>query len=365
MLLSTYQLGDLTLKNRVIMAAMTRARATNEGWNPTEAHAEYYSQRASAGLILTESVWVSQQAVGFINIPGIYTTAQIEGWKSVTEAVRAKDGRIFVQLVHSGSVSHPDYFNGDLPYGPSEINPEEQVFVQQGFVPTVTPRAYSSNDIANILSEFRIAALNAKAAGFDGIELHSQLFTLIPQFLSEATNKRTDDYGGSIEKRSRLLFEILDELIEVFPNKKVGIKFTPAAFNNGIIKPDEHTVDTYKYLLNRLNSYDLAFLEIVGPRVNLNDTHIAEWGKDFFGWFRSHYSGTIIANLGFDGNTGNQILNDGKADLVSFGLPFIANPDYVARLQNNWPLSEAKQETFYMGGTQGFTDYSTYNNTQW
>jgi N-ethylmaleimide reductase len=356
-----YQLGNLQLPNRIIMSALTRARADNADMTPTEMHAVYYTQRASAGLILTESVWVSKQAVGFLNIPGIYTEAQINSWKGVTKAVHEKGGRIFIQLAHSGAVSHPHYFDGELPFGPSAINPGEQVFIPAGFTATLTPSAYTPDGIKEVIAGYRQAALNAKTAGFDGIELHAQLFTLIPQFLSPATNQRTDDYGGSIENRSRILFEILEELIRVFPGKKVGIKFTPAAFNKGIIQPDEYTVTTFQYILGKLSDYDLAFIELVGPGTNLQSTPIAIWQEDYFGWFRSNYTGTIMANLGFDCETGNRIIAEEKADLVSFGLPFIANPDLVERFQNAWPLAVADRDTFYTGGEKGYTDYSNYN----
>lgn len=356
-LLTPFQLGDITLPNRIIMASMTRARATNPDLTPTDLHATYYAQRASAGLILSESVWVSKNAIGFLNIPGIFTSAQTEAWKKVTDAVHRENGRIFIQLAHIGSASHPDHFNGDLPLGPSAINPQEKSFTPEGFKDTVTPRAYTLEQIRQTIEEYRQAAINAKAAGFDGLQLHAQLFTLIPQFLSAITNQRTDEYGGNIVNRSRILFEILDELIKVFPGKKVAVKFTPAAFNPGIIKPDENTIADYEYLLHKLNEYDIAFLEIVGPAVGLASTPIAVWEDQYYSFFRTRYEGVIVANLGFNYDSGNKIIEHGLADLVSFAASFIANPDLVNRFAHSIPLSVADQATYYTGGEKGFTDY--------
>jgi N-ethylmaleimide reductase len=361
-LLTPFQLGDITLPNRIIMASMTRARATNTDMVPTDLHAEYYAQRASAGLILSESAWVSKNAIGFLNIPGIFTSAQTEAWKKVTDAVHQENGRIFLQLSHIGAASHPDYFNGDLPLGPSAINPQEKSFTPQGFKDTVTPGAYTIEQIRETIEEYHQAAINAKAAGFDGLELHAQLFTLIPQFLSAATNQRTDEYGGSITNRSRILFEILDVLIKVFPGKKVAIKFTPAAFNTGIIKPDENTIADYEYLLQKFNEYDIAFLEIVGPATGLAGTPIVSWEDQYYSFFRNNYKGAIVANLGFNYDSGNKIIADGLADLVSFATPFIANPDLANRFAHSLPLAVADKSTYYTGGEKGLTDYPKANN---
>ncbi|QNA45913.1 alkene reductase [Lacibacter sediminis] len=361
-LLTEFMLGDVHLNNRIVMASMTRGRSDNPELAPTKLHAKYYAQRASAGLILTESVWVSERAIGSINLPGIYSKTQIEGWKGVTDAVHENGGKIFMQIVHSGAVSHPDFFNGALPLGPSSINPQEKCYTPSGFKDTLTPRAYTIPEIKLTIEEFKRAAVNAKEAGFDGIELHAQLFTLIPQFLSEATNQRTDQYGGSIENRSRLLFEILDALLEVFNSTQLAIKFTPAAFNHGIIRPDVNTIPTYNYLLKKLNDYKLGYIQLVRPSVELTNTPIAVLQDDFFGYFRNIYTGNIMANMGFDWNSGNAILRDNKADLVSFARPFIANPDLVRRFAEGITLAEASHETFYTGGEKGYADYPSATN---
>jgi N-ethylmaleimide reductase len=356
-LLTEYQLGAIKLKNRIVMSSLTRGRATNPELIPTELHTKYYAQRASAGLILTESAWVSKNAIGFVNLPGIYSIEQVSSWKRVTTAVREKQGKIFLQVAHSGAVSHPDFFDGELPLGPSAINPQEKTFTPYGFKDTLTPREYSIAEIEATIAEFKIAAENAKAAGFDGIEIHAQLFTLIPQFLSKSTNQRTDQYGGNIENRSRVLFEILNTIKSVFNENQIGIKFTPAAFNPGIIKPDEHTLATYTYILQQLNNYDLAYVHLVGPAVDLSGTPLSSIKEDYFGYFRKLYKGTIMANLGFDRASGNEIILSGKADLVSFGMKYIANPDLVERFDNRIALAEPDKSTLYSGGEKGYADY--------
>ncbi|MDN5287868.1 MAG: flavoprotein NADH-dependent oxidoreductase [Mucilaginibacter sp.] len=356
-LLTTYQMGDILLPNRVVMTSLTRCRATNPDLAPTDLHVEYYAQRASAGFILTEGTWISERAVGFINIPGIYSKTQTEAWKRVTDAVHEKNGKIFVQLVHSGSVSHPDFLQGELPLGPSAINPQEKAFTPLGFKDTLTPAEYTTVQIKETIGEYRLAAENAKKAGFDGLEIHAQIFTLIPQFLSEATNQRTDEYGGSIENRARLLFEILDTVKKVYPAKRIGVKFTPAAFNPGIIKPDITTITMFDYILEKLNGYHLAYVELVGPAVDLTGTPLDLLKDNYFEHFRNIYNGTIMANLGFTQESGNAIISKGTADLVSFGTLYIANPDLVQRFEQNSLLSKGDPDTYYAGEAKGFTDY--------
>ncbi len=356
-LLTTYQMGDILLRNRVVMSSLTRCRANNTDLAPNDLHVEYYAQRASAGLILTETTWVSERAIGFINIPGIYSKTQTEAWKRVTDAVHAKDGKIFVQLGHSGSVSHPDFFQGELPMGPSAINPREKTFTPLGFKDTLTPEEYTIAQIKETIQEYFLAAENAKVAGFDGLEIHAQLFTLIPQFLSEATNQRTDEYGGSIENRARLLFEILDAVKEVYPASRVGIKFTPAAFNPGIIKPDVQTIAMFDYILEKLNNYHLAYVHIVRPAVDLIGTPLESLKATYLEYFRNIYKGTLLGNLGFSQESADAAISKGTVDLVSFGTLYIANPDLVQRFEQNIPLSKADPDTYYTGGAKGFTDY--------
>ena len=339
------------------MASLTRGRANNPELAPTELHQVYYAQRATAGLILTESTWVSENAIGFINLPGIYSSKQLAAWRQVTDAVHREGGKIFLQLVHSGSVSHPDHLQGRLPFGPSPINPMEKTYTPEGFKDTLVPREHTLDSIKETIEEFRSAAANARIAGFDGVELHSQLFTLIPQFLSTATNKRTDQYGGSIENRARLLFEVLEALKDGFKSSAVGVKFTPAAMNNGIIQPDSTTIPTFRYIMNQLNDYNLAYVQIVGPTQSLKGTPLQEIEDGYFQFFRKHYKGILIANGGFELESAIEIIEEGTADLVSFGKKYIANPDLVRRFREGLTLEDADPETFYTGDEKGYTDY--------
>ncbi|PWB24119.1 alkene reductase [Flavobacterium sp. HTF] len=359
-LLEEYQLGDLKLKNRMVMSSLTRGRAANKGLVPTSLMAEYYAQRASAGLILSEGTWVSSKSIGFINVPGIYTPEQIEGWKMVTKAVHDKGGLIFSQLGHIGSASHPDFFDGELPVGPSAINPQTRSYTPEGFKDSLTPREFTVPEIKQTIQDYKKAAQNAKLAGFDGIEIHAQAGMLIPQFLSLATNVRTDEYGGSIENRSKIIFEILDAVLEVWDSTRVAIKFTPAAISNvGIMCPDEQTIPTFQYILKKLNDYDLAYLHIVGPAEDLTGTAVEILQDNYFSHFRNNYSGRLMVNLGFTQESANAILSDGTADLVSFGVPFIANPDLAERFRYNLPLSNSNPATYYVDGEDGYTNYPT------
>jgi N-ethylmaleimide reductase len=357
-LLEEYQLADLKLNNRVVMASMTRGRATNPGLIPTPLMAEYYAQRASAGLILSEGTWVSPTSIGFINVPGIYTPEQVEGWKLVTKAVHDKGGLIFSQLGHIGSATHPDHLNGELPAGPSAINPQTKSFTPEGFKDTLTPRELSVIEIKQTVQDYKQAAKNAKEANFDGVEVHAQSGMLIPQFLSLATNRRIDEYGGSIDNRARIVFEILDAIIEVWDSYRVAIKFAPLAISNvGIVTPDEETIPMFQYICKKLSEYNLAYLQIAGPADDLSGTRFEVLLDDYFSHFRISYTGRLMANLGFTQESGNKILEQGTADLVSFGAPFIANPDLVERFKYNLPLSESNRETYYTGGENGYTDY--------
>lgn len=357
-LLEEYKLGDLKLKNRVVMASLTRGRCTNPALVPTSLMAEYYAQRASAGLILSEGTWVNSNSIGFINVPGIYTREQVESWKLVTQAVHDKGGLIFSQLGHIGSASHPDFFDGELPAGPSAINPQTRSFTPQGFKDSLTPRELTVAEIKQTIQDYKHAAQNAKEAGFDGVEVHAQVGMLIPQFLSLATNHRTDEYGGSIENRARIIFEILDAVMEVWDSTRVAIKFTPVAISHvGIMTPDEETIQMFQYILKKLSDYNLAYLHIVGPAEDLTGTPVEVLQDSYFSHFRRNYSGRLMANLGFTQESGNGILKEGTADLVSFGLPFIANPDLVERFTYNLPLSGSDPATYYTGGENGYVDY--------
>jgi N-ethylmaleimide reductase len=356
LLLRPLDTPNLQLKNRVVMAPMTRSRANNEGKVPTEdLQGVYYEQRASAGLIITEGSQVSERAVGYINTPGIHTSAQVEGWKSVTKKVHDKGGKIFIQLWHVGRISHPDFHGGDLPLAPSAINPNAQSYTPEGMKDTVTPKEMSKADIQQTISDFAHAAKNAMTAGFDGVEIHSSNGYLFHQFFNATSNHRTDEYGGSKENRARFLFEVLDAVQKEIPIQKVGLRLNPSL--NGIfgMTMDEETIPTFDYIIAKLNGYDLAYLHLSEPFNDVSnlpfaETHIAKR-------YRPIYKGTLIINAGFDQKKGNQVLEDGDADLVAYGKPYISNPDLVERFAQGVSLSDSDGSTFYTPGKKGYTDY--------
>jgi len=357
LLFSPYQLKDITLANRMVMAPMTRSRSDNNEKIATELTAKYYEQRASAGLIITEGTFVSPQGIGYINVPSIYTPQQVEGWKKVTQAVHEKGGKIFAQIWHVGAISHPNLLNGQLPVAPSAVNPNTQAYTESGFEDTVTPKAMTIEEIKQTVQDFKKAAQNALEAGFDGIELHAANGYLFHQFFSKTTNLRTDEYGGSIENRARFLFEVLEALKEVISYRRVGIRLNPTL--HGILGAtmDEESIPTFEYIVNKLNDYDLAYLHLTEPFTPIDDLPFAI--KNVAKHFRPLYNGTLIINKSFDKEKAIKVLEAGDADLVAFGVPFIANPDLVERYKLNAPLNEADSTTFYTAGEKGYTDYPT------
>jgi N-ethylmaleimide reductase len=357
-LFQPFKLGTIELPNRIVMASMTRGRATNADLIPTALQVEYYRQRASAGLIISEAVWVSPQSIGFVNVPGLYTDAQLVGWRAVTAAVHAEGGRIFAQIGHSGAASHPDFFDGRLPVAPSAINPGLKSFTPTGFKDTVTPRALSMDEIARTVADYGAAAENAKAAGFDGVELHAQTTYLIPQFLSSALNVRTDRYGGSAENRSRFVLEVMERIVAVWGAGRVGIKLNPTVTDIGGFMATGETVATYEHLVERLNDLPLSHLQLVRAQADLSATPIRAV-QDTIAYFRPLYRGTLIANGGFDAASGNAAIGSGMADMISYGAPFIGNPDLVRRLREGLPLTASNRDTYYRGGAEGFVDYTT------
>lgn len=361
-LLEKLQLGDLELKNRIVMAPMTRSRADNPGNIPTELQATYYSQRASAGLLITEGSQVSKIAVGYINTPGIYSQEQMEGWKKTTSAVNENGGVIFIQLWHVGRMSHPDFHNGQLPVSASAINPNEKSYTPEGFKATVTPREMTLEEIKQTVLDFKNAAKNAMDAGFDGIEIHSSNGYLFHQFFNGTSNVRTDQYGGTIENKARILFEVIDAIKEVMPENRIGLRLNPSL--NGVfgMTMDEETIPTFDYIINKLNEYDLAYLHLSEPFTDVSKIPFAE--KEIAKRYRPIYKGTIIINSAFDQEKGNQVIKDGFADAVAFGKPFISNPDLVERFENHDPLAEYDTATFYTPGEKGYTDYPSYQEQE-
>lgn len=355
-LLQSYNLNGLKLPNRVVMAPMTRSRAANSENKPTEdLHGEYYTQRASAGLIISEGSQVSEEGAGYINTPGIHTKEQVEGWKKVTKDVHEGGGRIFIQLWHVGRMSHPDFHNGDLPLAPSAINPEQKSYTQEGFKDTVTPKAMSIEEIHQTIQDFKNAARNAMEAGFDGVEIHSSNGYLLHQFFNATSNHRTDEYGGNKENRAKILFEILDAIKEVMPENKIGLRLNPSLHNIFGMTMDEETIPTFDYIIKKLNEYDLSYLHLSEPFSDVSDIPYAE--TEIAKRYRPIYNGTIIINGGFDQEKGNKVIAEGNADLVAFGKPYISNPDLVERFEQNIPLTDWDEDTFYTPGKEGYLDY--------
>ncbi|CAM4212684.1 alkene reductase [Gillisia limnaea] len=355
-LLKSYNLNGLELPNRVVMAPMTRSRANNSENIPTgELQGTYYEQRASAGLIISEGSQVSKKAVGYVNTPGIYTKDQLEAWKVVTRKVHDAGGRIFIQLWHVGRMSHPDFHNGELPLAPSAVNPESKSYTPEGFKDTVTPKAMTIEEIKQTVQDFKNAAKNAMDAGFDGIEIHSSNGYLFHQFFNATTNLREDEYGGSIENRAKILFEVIEAIKEVMPANKIGLRLNPSMDGIFGMKMDEETIPTFDYIIEKLNDYNLAFLHLSEPFTDVSDIPYAE--TEIAKRYRPIYKGTIIINSGFDQEKGNKVLEEGYADLVAFGKPYVSNPDLVERFAQNVPLTEWNADTFYTPGKEGYLDY--------
>ncbi|MCW8057475.1 alkene reductase [Agrobacterium tumefaciens] len=355
-LFSPYDLGGLTLKNRIVMAPLTRNRA-DAGLVPSPFAADYYAQRASAGLIITEATQVSKQAQGYQNTPGLYTPEQVAGWRKVTDAVHAKGGRIFVQLWHVGRVSHVDLHGGEAPVAPSAIRAETKTFVNNGFADVSEPRALELMEIPGIIEDFRRAAAHAIAAGFDGVEVHGANGYLLDQFLRETANERTDVYGGSIENRARLLVEVTAAVANEIGAQRTRVRISPVSPASGIVPASDeqpqfnHVVDA----LDALDGLGIAYIHVVegatgGPR---------DATPFDFDALRKRFRNTYIANNGYDLELAKSRLAEGKADLFAFGHHFIANPDLVERLKSGAPLAQMNPATIYGGGAEGYTDYPT------
>lgn len=356
-LLEPIRIGDINLPNRIIMASMTRARTDNPGFVPNALQAEYYAQRASAGLILTEGTWPSREGVGFINVPGLYTREQADGWRRITDAVHEAGGRIFVQLGHLGSSSHPDLLDGALPLAPSAVNPGLKAFTPDGFKDTVAPKPMELGDIARTVDDYAKAAHLAQVAGFDGVELHGINTYLIPTFLYENLNRRTDDYGGSVENRARIVLELVDALVASWAPGRVGIKLSPGLTGVGQFNAGTETLPTFEYLIGQLSMRHLAYLQLMNPINDLTGTALEVLGQDVARHFRPLYSGPLIANGGYSFESGNALVREGFADAIAYGAPFIANPDLVERFSNDVALSPSDRDTYYGGGGAGFVDY--------
>lgn len=356
-LFTPFDLGDLTLPNRVIMSPLTRSRASQPGDVPNAMNAEYYRQRAGAGLIIAEATQVSPQGKGYAFTPGIHSEAQVEGWKQVTEAVHAAGGRIYLQLWHVGRISRPELQpNGEIPVAPSAIKPEgAKTFIsaESGMVDVLQPRALEIDEMPDIVAQYRHGAENAKRAGFDGVEVHCANGYLLDQFLRTHSNRRTDEYGGSVENRMRLPLEVIDAVINVWGTERVGVRIGPTGSFNDM--DDANPKETFSAFAKALHERGIAFLEVIEDSFQGN--HANGRHEEIIDALRSSFRRAYIGNGRYSAEEARERIGRGLADLVSFGRPFIANPDLPERFRRAAPLNEWDESTFYGGDAKGYTDY--------
>jgi N-ethylmaleimide reductase len=358
-LFEPFKLGPITLPNRVVMAPLTRNRAIPSSFVPSPLAADYYGQRASAGLLITEASQVSQQGQGYQDTPGIYSKEQVEGWRKVTDRVHDKGGRIFIQLWHVGRISHDSLQpNGGKPVAPSAIRARGKTFVNGTFTEISEPRALELSEIPGIIEDFKRATENAIAAGFDGVEIHGANGYLLDQFAKDGANQRTDGYGGSIENRARLMLEVSKAAVAVAGAERTGIRISPVTPANDI--SDSNPQPLFDYIVDQLNALKLVYIHVIegatgGPRDNAPFDYAS---------LRRRFKQAYIANNGYDAALAKKVLDANAADLIAFGKPFISNPDLVERLKQGAPLNEWDKNTFYGGGAKGYTDYPTLGEAQ-
>jgi len=355
-LFDSLSLGPYTLRNRIFMAPMTRGRATAEGV-PTDAMSEYYRQRASAGLIITEATAISAQGVGWVNAPGIFTDVQQAAWEPVTEAVHGEGGTIFLQLWHMGRVSHPDFLDGQLPVSASAIAAEGESHTPKGKKAYVQPRALAADELPGVAADYAAAARRAIAAGFDGVEIHGANGYLLDQFIRDGSNQRDDAYGGSIENRWRFPLEVAEAVAEAVGKERTGIRLSPTNAYNGM--SDGDPVATFSYGAKRLDALGLAFVHLLDPMPG--HMFAVEGAPVIHPYVREAYGGRLILNGGYDAKKADEALAEGQADAVAFGLPFLANPDLPRRMQEDAPLNQPDFATLYTPGVEGYTDYPRLN----
>lgn len=357
-ILQPVTIGDLHLSNRIVMAPLTRSRSNDAGV-PPEFAADYYAQRADAGLIISEATNISAQARGYALTPGIWTAAQVESWQRVTRAVHKGHGKMFLQLWHTGRISHPDLHGGELPVAPSAIRPEGQAFTNDGLKDHLTPRALETDEIPAIVEDYRHAAQCAKDAGFDGVEIHSANNYLLEQFLRDSTNKRTDRYGGSIENRLRFPLEVVRVVTGVWGGgKRVGIRISPATTMPGNAPLDSDVMATYGTYVDALSEIGLLYIHDIEGVTQLTRDVPADVD---FAVLRRRFSGAYIANNRYTLKLAEKVLAEGNADLFSFGRPFLANPDLVNRLRTGAPLADSPNKYWYGGNSVGYSDWPGMN----
>ena len=362
-LFAPYTLGPLTLKNRIVMAPLTRSRSNEEGVPPAYA-ADYYAQRASAGLIVSEATNISAQGRGYAKTPGIWSSAQVEAWKPVTEAVHKAGGLFFLQLWHTGRISHPSLQpGGALPVAPSAVKPEGQAFTNEGMQDHVTPRTLEVSELPGIVEDYRHAAKNARAAGFDGVEVHSANSYFLDQWLRDSTNLRTDEYGGSVENRLRFPLEAVRAVIDGFGEaSQVGIRISPGGLQPGGTPLDSKPNETYGRYVEELGRLGLVYLHVIEGTPQ-QTREVPDNAVDY-GELRRRFGRTYIDNNMVSLELAEQELAEKKTDLVAFGRPFLANPDLVERLKTGAPLADAPKEYWYGGDERGYSDWPVAASSQ-
>ncbi len=363
-LFAPYRMGALDLPNRIVMAPLTRMRADSQSHAPSLLQAEYYAQRASAGLIIAEATAISADGFGWADTPGLWTEEQVRGWSRVTDAVHKAGGRILAQLWHTGAISHPELRDGVQPLSASDVNPGQVSVTPSGRKPTVTPRPLTKEEIRSTVQDYARAARNALAAGFDGVQILANYLYLIAQFLNSTTNLRRDEYGGGIDNRARLLLEIVEAVLGQVDAGRVGVKISPMHETNAFAANQE-TLPVTEYAIERLNQYDLSHLLLMGNTTDFTGTPLEQLRDDgMFQHFRPLFKNTLIANVKMDRGRGNRLIKAGLADLIAFGRPYIANPDLVERFAAGRPVAEIDWETVYASGARGYSDYPTWQQAE-
>jgi N-ethylmaleimide reductase len=356
-LFTPFRMGDLELPNRIVMAPLTCMRARPIDHVPTALQAEHYAQRASAGLIVAEATAIRADGFGYADTPGLWSADQVRGWRLVTDAVHAASGRIIAQLWHTGAIAHPDMRGGSQPLSASDVNLLYESVTTSGRKPTVAPRPMTIVEIRETVGDYARAGRNAMEGGFEGVEILAAYLYLIPQFLNRATNRRTDDYGGSIENRARILFEVVEAVLEEVHPSRVGVKVGPM-HDGGPMAANDETLPITEYAVRKLDGYGLSHLLLMGNTSDFTGTPLEPlMGDGMFRHFRPLFRGTLIANVGMTAERGNCLITEGFADLVAFGRPYIANPDLVERLATGAPLTEVDWTMVYASGPRGYSDY--------
>jgi N-ethylmaleimide reductase len=358
-LFTPVRFGDLDLPNRIVMAPLTRMRAGSTDHVPTALQAEYYAQRASSGLIVAEATAISPDGFGWADTPGLWSAEQVRGWRLVTDAVHAAGGRIIAQLWHTGAIAHPDVRGGSQPLSASDVDLLNESVTASGRKPTVAPRPMTTAEIRQTIADYARAARNAMEAGFDGVQILANYLYLLAQFMNRTTNRRTDEYGGAIENRARILFEVVEAVLDMVEQSRVGVKFSPM-HEGGPMAANEETLPMAEYAVRELGGYGLSHLLLMGNTTDFTGTPLEPlMGDGMFHHFRPIFRGTLIANVNMTAERANRLIAAGLADMVAFGRPYIANPDLVERIATGAPLADVDWETVYASGPRGYSDYPT------